>query len=35
MDILVNNAGAALSAPFLKTSNADFQRMLDVNLMGP
>ena len=35
IDILVNNAGAALSAPFLKTSNADFQRMLDVNLMGP
>jgi 3-hydroxybutyrate dehydrogenase len=34
-DILVNNAGAATSAPFLKTSNADFQRMLDVNLLGP
>jgi 3-hydroxybutyrate dehydrogenase len=35
IDILVNNAGAAISAPFLKTNNADFQRMLDVNLMGP
>jgi NAD(P)-dependent dehydrogenase (short-subunit alcohol dehydrogenase family) len=35
IDILVNNAGAAISAPFLKTSNADFQHMLDVNLMGP
>ena len=35
VDILVNNAGAATSAPFLKTSNADFQRMLDVNLLGP
>jgi 3-hydroxybutyrate dehydrogenase len=34
-DILVNNAGAATSAPFLKTGNADFQRMLDVNLLGP
>ena len=35
IDILVNNAGAAISAPFLKTSTADFQRMLDVNLLGP
>jgi NAD(P)-dependent dehydrogenase (short-subunit alcohol dehydrogenase family) len=35
MDILVNNAGSALSAPFLKTGNADFQRMLDVHLLGP
>jgi len=35
VDILVNNAGTALSAPFLKTSNADFQRMLDVHLLGP
>ena len=34
-DILINNAGAAISAPFLKTGNADFQRMLDVNLLGP
>ena len=28
VDILVNNAGMAMSAPFLKTGNADFQRML-------
>lgn len=35
IDILVNNAGAAVSAPFLKTRNAEFQRMLDVNLLGP
>jgi NAD(P)-dependent dehydrogenase (short-subunit alcohol dehydrogenase family) len=35
MDVLVNNAGTALSAPFLKTSHADFQRMLDVHLLGP
>jgi NAD(P)-dependent dehydrogenase (short-subunit alcohol dehydrogenase family) len=35
IDVLVNNAGAAVSAPFLKTGNADFGRMLDVNLMGP
>jgi 3-hydroxybutyrate dehydrogenase len=35
IDILVNNAGAAISAPFLKTSNSDFHHMLDVNLMGP
>jgi 3-hydroxybutyrate dehydrogenase len=34
-DILVNNAGTALSAPFLKTGNADFQRMLDIHLLGP
>lgn len=35
IDILVNNAGTALSAPFLKTGTADFQRMLDVHLLGP
>lgn len=35
IDILVNNAGTALSAPFLKTGSADFQRMLDVHLLGP
>lgn len=34
VDILVANAGAALSAPFGRTSAADFRRMLDVNLMG-
>lgn len=35
IDILVNNAGAARSAPFHKTSKADLQQMLDVNLIGP
>ena len=34
-DILVNNAGAALSKPFLKHKQRDFQAMLAVNLMGP
>lgn len=33
-DILVNNAGSAPSAPFLKTSAADFQRVFDINLFG-
>lgn len=35
VDILVNNAGAAISAPFLKTGHADFQKMLDINLLAP
>lgn len=34
VDILVNNAGAARSAPFLRTSDADFRAMLEVNLLG-
>lgn len=34
VDILVNNAGQAGSAPFLKTDEALWQRMLDVNLSG-
>ena len=33
-DILVNNAGQASSAPFMKTDEALWQRMLDVNLSG-
>ena len=33
-DILVANAGAAVSAPFLKSGDDQFRRMLDVNLMG-
>lgn len=33
-DILVNNAGQAGSAPFGKTDEALWQRMLDVNLSG-
>lgn len=32
---LVNNAGAVETAPFAKTSSAQWQRMLDVNLTGP
>lgn len=34
IDILIANAGAAESAPFAKTSLAQWQRMLDVNLTG-
>ncbi|WP_374040985.1 SDR family NAD(P)-dependent oxidoreductase [Massilia sp. PAMC28688] len=34
VDILVNNAGQAASAPFGKTDEATWQRMLDVNLSG-
>ena len=34
VDILVNNAGQASSAPFMKTDDALWQRMLDVNLSG-
>jgi NAD(P)-dependent dehydrogenase (short-subunit alcohol dehydrogenase family) len=34
LDILVNNAGGASSAPFYRTTNADFRAMLDLNLMG-
>jgi 3-hydroxybutyrate dehydrogenase len=35
IDILVNNAGSALSAPFARTTTADFSRILDINLMAP
>jgi NAD(P)-dependent dehydrogenase (short-subunit alcohol dehydrogenase family) len=34
VDILVNNAGQASSAPFMKTDEALWQRMLEVNLSG-
>ena len=34
VDILVNNAGQASSAPFMKTDEALWRRMLDVNLGG-
>jgi 3-hydroxybutyrate dehydrogenase len=34
VDILINNAGQAGSASFLKTDEALWQRMLDVNLSG-
>lgn len=33
--ILVNNAGSVESAPFLRTDDALFARMLDVHLYGP
>lgn len=35
LDVLVNNAGALINKSFLNTSEADWQRILDVNLMGP
>lgn len=34
LHILVNNAGAAASAPFARTDEAMWQRMLDLNLTG-
>lgn len=34
VDILVNNAGQAASAPFMKTDEALWQRMLEVNMSG-
>jgi len=34
INILVNAAGAATSAPFLKTTDADFRAALDANLMS-
>jgi len=34
LDVLVNNAGVFLSAPVDETSVEDFQRVLDVNLVG-
>ena len=34
IDILVNNAGAAASGPFAQSTDDDFQRMLDINLMS-
>jgi NAD(P)-dependent dehydrogenase (short-subunit alcohol dehydrogenase family) len=35
VDVLVVNAGAAMSAPLTKTSDEDWQRMLDLNLTAP
>jgi NAD(P)-dependent dehydrogenase (short-subunit alcohol dehydrogenase family) len=35
LDALVNNAGVAVFAPLLETSNADWRRILEVNLTGP
>ncbi|MDE1936782.1 SDR family NAD(P)-dependent oxidoreductase, partial [Bradyrhizobium sp.] len=35
LDALVNNAGVAVFAPLMETSDADWSRMLAVNLTGP
>ena len=35
VEVLVVNAGAAMSAPLVKTSDEDWQRMLDLNLTAP
>jgi NAD(P)-dependent dehydrogenase (short-subunit alcohol dehydrogenase family) len=35
LDALINNAGVAVFAPLLDTSNADWGRVLAVNLTGP
>jgi NAD(P)-dependent dehydrogenase (short-subunit alcohol dehydrogenase family) len=35
LDALVNNAGVAVFAPVLQTSDADWNRILSVNLTGP
>jgi 3-oxoacyl-[acyl-carrier protein] reductase len=35
IDILVNNAGVALRAPVTDTGDADFDRVIAVNLAGP
>ena len=35
VEILVVNAGAATSAPLVRTSDEDWQRMLDLNLTAP
>src|SRR5215470_14076235 len=35
LDALINNAGVAVFAPLLETSDADWSRILAVNLTGP
>jgi 3-hydroxybutyrate dehydrogenase len=35
VDVLVANAGAGMSAPLARTTDADWQRMLDLNLTAP
>jgi NAD(P)-dependent dehydrogenase (short-subunit alcohol dehydrogenase family) len=35
LDVLVNNAGVAVFAPLMETSDADWSRVLAVNLTGP
>ncbi len=34
VDLMIANAGSAVSAPFMKSTPAMFQQMLDVNLLG-
>ena len=33
-DIVINNAGIAIAGPFLKTSIAEWRRIVDINLLG-
>jgi NAD(P)-dependent dehydrogenase (short-subunit alcohol dehydrogenase family) len=35
VDVLVNNAGVAVVAPFIRTTEADWEWLLSVNLWGP
>ena len=35
IDVLVNNAGWDVFKPFLKTSPADWQKLIAINLTGP
>lgn len=35
LDALINNAGVAVFAPLMETSDADWKRVLEVNLTGP
>jgi NAD(P)-dependent dehydrogenase (short-subunit alcohol dehydrogenase family) len=35
LDALINNAGVAVFAPIMETSDADWSRILEVNLTGP
>jgi NAD(P)-dependent dehydrogenase (short-subunit alcohol dehydrogenase family) len=35
VEVLVINAGAAMSAPLVRTTDEDWQRMLDINLTAP
>jgi NAD(P)-dependent dehydrogenase (short-subunit alcohol dehydrogenase family) len=35
LDVLVNNAGIAVFTPLMETSEADWNRVIDVNLTGP
>jgi NAD(P)-dependent dehydrogenase (short-subunit alcohol dehydrogenase family) len=35
VDILVNNAAISIAAPFDEMTSRDFQRTIDINLMGP